>query len=81
MIVLAGLVVVPHLGESLFPEFKERDFLMHWISKPGTSLPEERPDRHRGGSRPPVDPGRADVRVPHRAGARSAEEIVGVELR
>ncbi|TML65608.1 MAG: efflux RND transporter permease subunit, partial [Actinobacteria bacterium] len=23
------------------PEFKERDFLGHWISKPGTSLPEE----------------------------------------
>src|SRR5439155_4974604 len=42
VIVLAGLLVVPHLGESLLPEFKERDFLMHWISKPGTSLPEER---------------------------------------
>ena len=24
-----------------FPTFKERDFLMHWITKPGTSLPEE----------------------------------------
>jgi CzcA family heavy metal efflux pump len=34
---LAGLAVVPFLGESLFPEFKQRDFLMHWISKPGTS--------------------------------------------
>jgi CzcA family heavy metal efflux pump len=41
-IFLAGLFVVPHLGEALLPEFKERDFLMHWISKPGTSLPEER---------------------------------------
>ncbi len=29
-------------GESLFPQFKERDFLMHWITKPGTSVPEER---------------------------------------
>jgi CzcA family heavy metal efflux pump len=38
----AGLAVVPQLGQSLLPEFKERDFLMHWISKPGTSLPEER---------------------------------------
>jgi CzcA family heavy metal efflux pump len=34
---LAGVAVVPFLGESLFPEFKQRDFLMHWISKPGTS--------------------------------------------
>jgi CzcA family heavy metal efflux pump len=41
-IVVAGVLVVPHLGESLLPEFKERDFLIHWISKPGTSLSEER---------------------------------------
>ncbi len=39
--VLAGVAVVPFLGQSLIPEFKERDFLGHWISKPGTSLPEE----------------------------------------
>ena len=38
----AGLAVVPFLGESLIPEFKERDFLSHIITKPGTSLPEER---------------------------------------
>jgi CzcA family heavy metal efflux pump len=36
-IVLIGLAVLPFLGESLFPQFKERDFLMHWVSKPGTS--------------------------------------------
>ncbi|HEY3207207.1 MAG TPA: efflux RND transporter permease subunit [Gaiellaceae bacterium] len=35
--IAAGLVVAPFLGESLFPAFKERDFLMHWISRPGTS--------------------------------------------
>ena len=40
--VLGGVAVVPFLGESLIPEFKERDFLGHWITKPGTSLPEER---------------------------------------
>jgi CzcA family heavy metal efflux pump len=39
---IVGLLIVPHLGEALLPTFKERDFLMHWISKPGTSLPEER---------------------------------------
>src|SRR4029077_10801547 len=39
---IAGLAVVPFLGQSLIPEFKERDFLGHWITKPGTSLPEER---------------------------------------
>jgi CzcA family heavy metal efflux pump len=40
-IMVIGLAVFPLLGESLFPEFKERDFLMHWITKPGTSAPEE----------------------------------------
>jgi CzcA family heavy metal efflux pump len=42
VVALAGIAVVPQLGESLFPEFKERDFLMHWVSTPGTSLPAER---------------------------------------
>jgi CzcA family heavy metal efflux pump len=37
----AGVLVVPYLGESLIPTFKERDFLGHWITKPGTSLTEE----------------------------------------
>jgi len=36
-IVLIGLALLPFLGESLFPAFKERDFLMHWVTKPGTS--------------------------------------------
>ncbi len=40
-VTLIGLVVVPFLGSSLLPDFKERDFLMHWLTKPGTSLPEE----------------------------------------
>jgi CzcA family heavy metal efflux pump len=37
----AGVALVPFFGESLFPQFKERDFLMHWITYPGTSHPEE----------------------------------------
>jgi CzcA family heavy metal efflux pump len=39
--VVAGIAVVPFLGESLIPTFKERDFLGHWITKPGSSLSEE----------------------------------------
>jgi CzcA family heavy metal efflux pump len=27
-----------HLGEEMLPNFKERDFLMHWVEKPATSL-------------------------------------------
>jgi CzcA family heavy metal efflux pump len=41
LLVAAGVAVVPSLGESLFPQFKERDFLMHWVTFPGTSHPEE----------------------------------------
>jgi CzcA family heavy metal efflux pump len=39
--VAAGLAVVPFLGQSLLPNFKERDFLMHWLTPPDTSGPEE----------------------------------------
>ena len=40
-VVLVGLSVVPNLGQELLPDFKERDFLMHFLTKPGTSLEEE----------------------------------------
>ena len=33
--------VWPQLGQSLLPDFKERDFLMHWVTAPGTSVQEE----------------------------------------
>jgi CzcA family heavy metal efflux pump len=38
---VAGIAVLPVLGQSLLPNFKERDFLMHWLTKPDTSLQEE----------------------------------------
>ena len=31
-------IAIPRLGEEFLPNFKERDFLMHWVEKPGTSL-------------------------------------------
>jgi Cu/Ag efflux pump CusA len=37
---LTAVLAVPQLGSSLFPNFKERDFLIHWITTPGTSQPE-----------------------------------------
>ncbi len=33
---LVGVVLTPFLGQSLLPDFKERDFLMHWLTRPGT---------------------------------------------
>lgn len=39
-ILMIGIIVFPLLGQELLPSFKERDFLMHWLGKPGTSHPE-----------------------------------------
>jgi CzcA family heavy metal efflux pump len=40
LVTVAGVAIYPHLGQSLFPGFKERDFLIHWVSPPGTSTAE-----------------------------------------
>jgi CzcA family heavy metal efflux pump len=40
VIVMTGLAIWPLLGQSLLPTFRERDFLMHWLTPPGTSHPE-----------------------------------------
>ena len=40
LVTITGVAVYPHLGQSLFPAFKERDFLIHWVSPPGTSTAE-----------------------------------------
>lgn len=41
VLVVAGAAVMPFLGQSLLPSFKERDFLMHWLTPPGSSHAEE----------------------------------------
>ena len=63
------------------PTFKERDFLGHFITKPGTSLTEETRIDHARPARP-----RRRFRVSHTSGthigqAFLADEIAGVELR
>jgi CzcA family heavy metal efflux pump len=40
IVALVGLLVLPFLGQALLPTFKEHDFLMHWVTRPGTSHPE-----------------------------------------
>jgi CzcA family heavy metal efflux pump len=41
VVIVGGLSIYPHLGEDLFPNFKEPDFLMHFVTKPGTSVYEQ----------------------------------------
>jgi CzcA family heavy metal efflux pump len=39
LLVFAGAAAaVPQLGEELMPKFKETDFLMHWVEKPGIGV-------------------------------------------
>ena len=38
---VAGIGAVPMLGQELLPNFKERDFLMHWLTSPDTAGAEE----------------------------------------
>lgn len=35
-----SVVAAARLGQSFLPDFQETDFLMHWVTKPGTSLEE-----------------------------------------
>jgi CzcA family heavy metal efflux pump len=76
---VAGFVIAPTLGESLFPEFKERDFLMHWITKPGTSLPEERRIVAQGSSELRAVDGVRSFGS-HIGQALQGEEIAGVDF-
>lgn len=38
IVLVATLISIPFLGEEFLPDFKEYDFLMHWVEKPGTSI-------------------------------------------
>jgi CzcA family heavy metal efflux pump len=75
----AGIAVLPLLGESLIPSFKERDFLGHWISKPGTSLPEEQRIVARAGRELRSIPGVRHFGS-HIGQAFLADEVVGVNF-
>ncbi len=35
---LVAFMIYPMLGQELLPSFREYDFLMHWLERPGTSL-------------------------------------------
>jgi CzcA family heavy metal efflux pump len=79
LFIAAGLAVTPLLGESLFPQFKERDFLMHWLSYPGTSHPEEQRIVAAGSRELRAIPGIRNFGS-HIGQALLGEEIVGVNF-
>lgn len=36
--IVSSALIYPLLGQELLPKFREYDFLMHWLERPGTSL-------------------------------------------
>src|SRR5262249_33328420 len=44
LLVVGAALLVPRLKEEYLPQFQENDFLMHWVSKPGTSIDAMRKD-------------------------------------
>jgi CzcA family heavy metal efflux pump len=78
-VALSGVVVLPFLGQSLLPSFKERDFLMHWLTPPGTSLPEEKRISIRGCRELMTIPGVRNCGS-HIGQALLADEVVGVDF-
>ena len=65
---IVGAIIFPTLGTQLLPNFKERDFLMHWLTQPGTSQPEETRVVRRRLQGPAGDSRRAQLRLAHRSG-------------
>jgi CzcA family heavy metal efflux pump len=79
VVTLAGIGVWPLLGHSLLPEFKERDFLMHWVTSPDTSLPEMLRITTRASKELRAIPGVRNFGA-HIGQAFAADEVVGVNF-
>jgi Cu/Ag efflux pump CusA len=78
-IALLGVTITPLLGQSLLPDFKERDFLMHWVTTPGTSHPEMVRITTLGSQELRDIPGVRNFGA-HIGQAASADEVVGMNF-
>nr|WP_042195141.1 efflux RND transporter permease subunit [Kibdelosporangium sp. MJ126-NF4]CEL21707.1 Cobalt-zinc-cadmium resistance protein CzcA; Cation efflux system protein CusA [Kibdelosporangium sp. MJ126-NF4]CTQ92488.1 Cobalt-zinc-cadmium resistance protein CzcA; Cation efflux system protein CusA [Kibdelosporangium sp. MJ126-NF4] len=76
-IVLLGVAALPGLGQSLLPEFKERDFLMHWVANPGTSQEEMARITEQASRELRAIPGVRNFGA-HIGQALQADEVVGI---
>lgn len=74
-LVLTGLTL-PRLGQEFLPHFKETDFLMHWVEKPGTSLEAMRRITIRASDELMTIPGVRNFGA-HIGRAVAADEVVG----
>ena len=67
---------MPFLGEEFLPNFREYDFLMHWVEKPGTSLDAMRRITERASHELMAVPGVKNFGA-HIGRAEVADEVVG----
>ncbi len=79
VVTLAGIGVWPRHAHSLLPSFKERDFLMHWVTTPDTSLPEMLRITTRASKELRAIPGVRNFGA-HIGQAFAADEVVGVNF-
>lgn len=79
VVMAAGAAALPALGQSFLPSFKERDFLMHWVTKPGSSLVEERRITIQASRELRAIPGVRNFGA-HIGQAQNADEVVGVDF-
>ena len=77
--VAAAVAVYPRIGQDLFPDFKEPDFLVHFVTKPDTSLPDMEREVTSLQHQLLAIPGVADVGS-HIGTAPLGEEINGVNF-
>jgi CzcA family heavy metal efflux pump len=70
------VATVPFLGEEFLPSFREYDFLMHWVEKPGTSVDAMRRITERASRELMAVPGVKNFGS-HIGRAEVADEVVG----
>ncbi len=75
-LLLLSAVSLPFLGEDFLPHFREYDFLMHWVEKPGTSLEAMRRITVRASQELRTIPGVRNFGA-HIGRAEVADEVVG----
>ena len=73
---LLTAAVAPFLGEEFLPNFREYDFLMHWVEKPGTSIEAMRRITERASRELMAVPGVRNFGA-HIGRAEVADEVVG----
>jgi CzcA family heavy metal efflux pump len=79
LVTILGVTIYPHLGQSLFPNFRERDFLIHWVAPPGTSTAEMERSTTRISRELLAIPGVQSAGA-HIGQALLGEEVAGVNL-